>query len=60
MQGGEIVNEKDKKILEEIYTKHQECPGCGKDDFLELKKFPGYGRCMECSFDNEFEKSDEY
>lgn len=49
------MKEEDKKFLEETYVAHQKCPQCGKEDFLELRKFPGYGRCMECSFDNELE-----
>lgn len=41
------------------YNSNQECPQCSKDGFLELKQFPGYGRCTECSFDNEVEVIDK-
>lgn len=46
--------------LKDIYLENQECPSCSKDTFLALKKYPDYGRCTECSFDNEFEMVDKF
>lgn len=31
-----------------------------KRRIFRIKKTPGHGQCMECSFDNEVEKSEEY
>lgn len=34
--------------------------GSDKDSFLALRKYPKYGRCLECSFDNELEVADKF
>ncbi|WP_368251191.1 hypothetical protein [Enterococcus sp. 2201sp1_2201st1_B8_2201SCRN_220225] len=41
--------------LDEIYLTKQVCPSCSKNEFLALRQAPEYGRCLECSFDNELE-----
>lgn len=43
-----------------IYLQNQECPSCFKKSFLALRKYPEYGRCLECGFDNELEMEDKF
>lgn len=56
--GGDDMSDFSK--LEKIYLSNQECPSCYKDSFLALIKYPEYGRCMECSFENELEIEDKF